>query len=59
MLYVYRCKDEHNNDEYRRIDDRDKPMKCKVCGKKAPRVPFHVTPFSFHGLFNEGPPGSN
>ena len=58
VLYVYRCKEGHDTDEYRSIKDRNEPLKCRVCGKRADKV-YTPVQFSFHGLFNEGPPGSN
>jgi len=58
FLYVYRCEEEHDSEEYRNVDNRDKPKACEQCGKDTKRVIF-PTPFLFKGEFFDGPPGGD
>jgi putative FmdB family regulatory protein len=45
--YEYRCEDGHLTEEFRRVDDRDMPVKCG-CGRDASRI-ISSTSFSLKG----------
>lgn len=37
-LYEYRCEQDHTTEELRRYLERDRPIVCPECGKRAKRI---------------------
>lgn len=52
-IYLYNCNDDHETEDYSKVDERREFVRCEECGKRAKRVIAKATIFGFDGDYEE------
>lgn len=52
-IYLYNCNDDHETEDYSKVDERRDFIQCEECGKRAKRVIAKATIFGFDGDYEE------